>query len=286
MSELPVIEHFDAPDGTRLGLHIVGSGPPLVCVPGGPGRASAYLEDLAGLSKSHTLLRFDLRGTGESELPIDRDSLNFYRLAEDLEVLRVARGLESMDMIAHSAGCFVSLIYAATHPGRVSRLVLITPSARGFADIDDDLKAIRASRSGEDWYADAAELEAELALMPPRQRGRPHRGLRVFGYSRWDERAQEHAASTDRQMSLRATAGFIPSEEQEHSPTAYQLLGQVTCPTMIVVGRHDGVTGVKSGHLIAAELADAHVVELDDCGHYPWVDVPDAFRDSVLSFLA
>jgi hypothetical protein len=33
-------------DGTQIGYRSLGAGPPLVCLPGGPGRASEYLGDL------------------------------------------------------------------------------------------------------------------------------------------------------------------------------------------------------------------------------------------------
>ena len=128
MTEFSVVR-FEARDGVQLAVHVGGSGPAVVCIPGGPGRASEYLEDFGGLSASHTLLRLDLRGTGRSELPEERESLQFPRLADDIEDLRVARGLDSIDIIAHSAGCFVSLVYAMRYPTRLSRLVLVTPSS-------------------------------------------------------------------------------------------------------------------------------------------------------------
>jgi proline iminopeptidase len=280
------LEHFTAADGTRLGLHVIGSGPPVVCVPGGPGRASVYLEDLAGLAEHHTMLRLDQRGSGTSELPADRDSLAFPRLADDLEALRANRGLDSFDLLGHSAGCFVSLTYAARHPERVSRLVLVTPSGRGFGDVDDDINAIRASRADEPWYQEAAQIEAELELLPPERRQRPNRGTRPFGYGRWDDRAQEHAAATDGQMSLRAMAGFAPEEFMAAAASAFERLGDITAPVLIVVGSLDGMTGVRAGHLIADRLPDARVVELAGSGHYPWVDVPEQFREAVVSFLA
>jgi proline iminopeptidase len=277
------VVHFDAADGTRLGFHVIGSGPPVVCVPGGPGRASAYLEDLAGLSETHTLLRFDLRGTGVSELPEDRGSLSFPRLADDLEDLRIARGLETIDLVAHSAGCFVALVYAARYPDRLSRLVLLTPSARGFGHPEDDITAIRASRSGEPWYAAAAAVEAEVAMAPPHRRDRPHRELRVFSYGQWDERAQAHAASTDSQMSLRAMAAFgSPSFDGEQFLAA---LKAYSGPALIVVGSLDGATGVEAGYVIAAALPNARVTEIAGAGHYPWVDHPDELRDLLVSFL-
>jgi proline iminopeptidase len=276
--------HFNAADGTRLGVHIIGTGPPIVCMPGGPGRASIYLEDLAGLSDSYTLLRLDARGSGASDLPEDRESLAFPRLADDIEALRIARGLETIDLLSHSAGGFVALVYAARYPNRLSRLILVTPSGRGFGEPDEDIAAIRASRSGEPWYAEAAAVEAEVAMAPPHRRDRPHRELRVFTYGRWDERAQEHAASTDTQMSLRAMAAFGPAEF--HGPSFLDDLKAFTGPTLIVVGTLDGATGVKAGYQIASALPDARVVELVGAGHYPWVDSPAEFREALVSFLA
>jgi pimeloyl-ACP methyl ester carboxylesterase len=281
------VVHFDAADGTRLGLHVIGDGPAVVCVPGGPGRASAYLEDLAGLSATHTLLRFDLRGTGASELPEDRQSLSFPRLADDIEDLRVARGLDTIDLLAHSAGCFVALVYAARYPERLSRLILLTPSGTGFGDVGnvgDDIKAIRASRSGEPWYAEAAAVEAEVAMAPPHRRDRPHRELRVFSYGRWDERAQAHAAATDSQMSLRAMAAFGPASFEGESFLA--AVKAFAGPTLIVVGTVDGATGVEAGQVIAAALTNVRVAEIAGAGHYPWVDTPDELRDVLVSFLA
>jgi pimeloyl-ACP methyl ester carboxylesterase len=273
-----------APDGGVMAVHLLGSGPPLICVPGGPGRASEYLEDLAGVADSRTLLRIDLRGTGYSPLPEDRASLAFTRLADDLEAVRIARGLDRIDVLAHSAGCFVATVYASRHPERISRLVLVTPSAAGYGDTKEEIKAIRASRSGEPWYAEAAALEAELEFVPPDRRQRMDRGLRPFSYARWDERARAHAGATDTQMSLRAMAAFSPSPD-ELAKLDPADIGKVTAEVLVVVGRLDGLTGVKAGHLVAERYPNARVAELDDAGHYPWVDAPDDFRRTVLDFL-
>jgi proline iminopeptidase len=286
LRDATTVVHVEARDGTRLGMHVIGTGPPLVCVPGGPGRASSYLEDLAGLSGSHTLLRFDLRGTGHSELPEDRASLSFPRLADDIEDIRAARGLETIDLLAHSAGCFVALVYAARYPERLSRLILVTPSASGFGDVGDDIVRIRASRSDQPWYPEAAEVEAEVAQMPPRRRNRMDRGLRVFGYGRWDERAQAHAASTDGQMSLRATAAFASESFQaEKGQTLLEILRTVPTPVLVIVGDLDGLTGVKAGHIVAGLLPHSTVVEIPGAAHYPWVDTPEEFRTVVEDFL-
>lgn len=285
MTEEPVVR-IEMPDAETVAVHLLGAGEPLLCIPGGPARASEYLEDLAGLSAVRQLLRVDPRGTGLSPLPEDRDSLAFPRLADDVDAIREAQRLESVDLLAHSAGGFVALAYAAKYPQRLRRLILVTPSARPFGEVEDDIAGIRASRSGEPWYAEAAAIEKELELMPPRMRERFDPQLRMFGYARWDDRAQAHAESTDRQMSMRAMAAFRPSPEAAAELNLVERLRLVTAPVLIIVGSLDGITGVKAGHVIAEMLPNASVVELPDAAHYPWIDCPDRFRDAVVSFLA
>src|SRR5882757_773432 len=96
--------HFTAPDGTELAYRVVGEGEPLLCLPGGPMRASAYLGDLGGLSRHRRLIVLDLRGTGASGAPADPATYRCDRQITDVEALRAHLGLEHIDLLAHSAG--------------------------------------------------------------------------------------------------------------------------------------------------------------------------------------
>src|SRR5213083_797328 len=68
----PCMATFYGADGTRLAYRQAGEGDPLICLPGGPMQASAYLGDLGGLSACRWLVLLDLRGTGESAVPATR----------------------------------------------------------------------------------------------------------------------------------------------------------------------------------------------------------------------
>lgn len=120
---------FVARDGVALAYRLTGQGPLLVCQPGGPGRASSYLGDLGGLSDERTLLLLDSRGTGASDHP-EPALLTCAHLRDDLEDLRAHLGVESFELLGHSAGAVVAQCYAALHPDRVERLLLVTPSGR------------------------------------------------------------------------------------------------------------------------------------------------------------
>src|SRR4029450_2569559 len=121
---------FDGADGTRLAYHQAGEGRPLICVPGGPMQASAYLGDLGGLSAHRSLVLLDLRGTGESAIPADPTSYRGDRQVDDVEALRVHLGLDRIDLLGHSAGAALALRYTARHLDRGRRLTLMHSSAR------------------------------------------------------------------------------------------------------------------------------------------------------------
>lgn len=275
----------EAADGTRLAYTEVGSGPPLLCVPGGPGRAAAYLEDLGGLDRDRTLVRLDNRGTGMSEVPADPASLRFDRMADDLEAVRRHLGLEQVDVLGHSAGTLLAQVWASRNPSRVRSLVLVTPVAALQGGTRSDAVAIRASRSDQPWYPDAAEADAALADAPPAQRQALVRAVRPFYYARWDERTQAHAASADRQSNRRAEEAFRLGAEDVDVAAVAGGLGEVTAPVLVLGCALDGATGVDAVHEVAASFPDARTVVLDDAGHFPWVDQPEPFRAAVSGFL-
>ncbi|MGW3989469.1 alpha/beta fold hydrolase, partial [Streptomyces sp. NPDC004830] len=140
---------FDAPDGTRLAFHRLGEGEPLVVLPGGPMRASAYLGNLGGLDAHRQLVLLDLRGTGESQTPADPATYRCDRLVDDVEALRLHLGLERMDLLAHSAGGSLAMLYAARYPQRVARLALVTatPWALGWPATADDRRSAARLRA-------------------------------------------------------------------------------------------------------------------------------------------
>jgi len=280
------VNRFSAPDGTSLAYAEVGTGPRLLCVPGGPGRASAYFEDLGGLSAERTLVLLDGRATGASEVPADPSTLRFDRLAEDVDALRAHLGEQRIDLLGHSAGAIVAQAYAAAHPERLRSLVLVTPSDHLQGGTRSDVPAIRSSRSGEPWYADAAAAQDALADAAPAQRQALVRATRPFLYGRWDERTQAHAASADRQSSRRAELGFAAGAEEVDVASLLAALRRLGVPTLVVGAERDAATGLASVDAVAACLPGARTVVLPGAGHFPWVDEPQAFVEVVSGFLS
>ena len=151
-------------DGRTLAWHERGSGPPLLCHPGGPGCSAEYFGGLPNLAEERTLLLLDPRGTGDSDRPADRSNYALETYACDVEAVRAHLGLDRIDVLGHSHGGFVTMAWAGAHPDRVGRLVLASTAPR-FTDAIRTRRSQRvAEHQGQPYFADAmAALRAHQA---------------------------------------------------------------------------------------------------------------------------
>ncbi|WP_406010635.1 alpha/beta hydrolase [Streptomyces sp. NBC_00637] len=274
---------FTAPDGTELAYHLRGEGEPLLVLPGGPMRASAYLGDLGGLDAHRRLVLLDLRGTGDSAVPADPATYRCDRQVDDVEALRVHLGHERIDVLAHSAGGSLALLYAARYPHRVSRLALITatPWALGRpATAEDRLTAARL-RSAEPWFAAAyPAFEAWLA-----GGGDPDWAVvGAFFHGRWDEAARAHDAAADEQTNDEAEGLFLAPEAFD--PVALRAaLADLAVPVLVLAGEVDGGPRPELARLLADACPNAEFAVQPGAGHYPWLDDPEWFAGRTAAFL-
>ncbi|MBM9504309.1 alpha/beta fold hydrolase [Actinacidiphila acididurans] len=275
---------FSAYDGTMLACHASGTGPALVCLPGGPMRASVYLGDLGGLPAHRRLIRLDLRGTGESALPDDPASYRCERLVADVEALREHLGLERLDLLGHSAGANLAAMYAARHPERVGRLVLVTPSVRavGIA-IDTDLRLRTAElRKGEQWFP--AAFAALEELMAGRQSEELWQTAAPFFHGRWDAAARALHAADEEQTNGAAEAVF--TQESAFDPADTRAgLARFGGSVLLLAGEVDLNTPPSAVAEYAGLFPHAELVVQPGAGHYPWLDDPERFTASVAGFL-
>jgi proline-specific peptidase len=136
------------PGGTVwTGTYGHGSGPALLCLHGGPGMPSYYLEDLTALAETRMVVLYDQLGCGRSARPHDADLWTVDRAVAEVEAVRSALGLSQVHLLGHSWGGFLAVAYAREHPEHLVSLVLSSP-----------LIAVG------DWMDDAAALVETLSV--------------------------------------------------------------------------------------------------------------------------
>jgi proline iminopeptidase len=275
---------FAGTDGTRLAYHQAGEGGPLICVPGGPMQASAYLGDLGGLSAHRSLALLDLRGTGASAVPADPTTYRCDRLVDDVEALRVHLGLGRIDLLAHSAGAALALLYAARHPDRVGRLALLNPSPRAVSlEITDaDRRQVAELRTGEAWFPDAfAALER---IWSGEATAADWTAIAPFTYGRWDAVAQAHLAREASQTNAEAAAVYYSAGALDPEATR-TALARLRAPVLLVAGEYDVALPPKCAAEYAGLFGQAELAVQPGGGHYPWLDDPEWLEQTLAMFL-
>lgn len=277
--------HFTSYDGTALAYHEAGVGDPLVCLPGGPGRASAYLGDLGGLATHRRLVLLDHRGTGASAVPEDPATYRCDRLVEDVDALRAELGLDRMDLLAHSAAGNLAVLYAARYPDRLRRLVLVTPglAAAGIEETDEEWREAVERFSGEPWYATAHAALMAWDAGDDRQENRD--AAAPFFYGRWDGVTAAHAAPGFEDRSPAFAAGYYAAGAFD-PPRTRALLAGARVPVLVVAGGRDMAPTPRRAGELAALFPDGRIVLDPDAAHYPWITDPGRFVAAVAGFLA
>ncbi|MFJ8013260.1 alpha/beta fold hydrolase [Streptomyces sp. NPDC096339] len=275
---------FSAYDGTELAYREVGDGAPLVCLPGGPMIDAAYLDELGGLSAHRRLILPDLRGTGRSAIPKDPGSYRCDRLVDDVEALREHLGLRHLDLLAHSAGANLAALYAARHPRRIGRMVLITPSVFAVGiEVPAETRLRGARRhSHQPWFAKAyAALEAILA---GQQTPENWQAIEPFSHGRWDAAAQARKVAEEATRNHEA-ASVYGSEGAYDPPATRAALADFDRPVMLLAGKTDLGALPEVVAQYAELFQDPWLVVQRRAGHFPWRDDPEAFTTEVVQFL-
>jgi len=276
---------FTTADGRTLTYRREGDGPVLVCHPGGPGFSSTYLADFGGLGESFTLVFFNPRGTGGSGRA-QTYALGGY--VSDLEELRVQLGLEEMNLLGHSHGGFVAIDYASRHPERLRRLVLSCTAARFHEPQLRAMAEAKDKRKDEPWFDDAnAALEQEEAGDFANDEELAELVVRelAFYFAHYDDSARAFVRAH--------LAVELPSPDplkyfNEHEFTTLDLrpsLGRIKAPTLVLTGADDFICGPVCAADLSSGIAGAETLILDECGHFPYFEQRDRFREEVTRFL-
>jgi release factor-specific protein-(glutamine-N5) methyltransferase len=279
---------FATADGRTLAYRRAGSGPTLVCHPGGPGFSSRYFgADLGGLGDRLELVLLDPRGSRESDRPADQRGYRIEDYVDDLDELREQLGLERMSLLGHSHGGVVAMAYAARAPERIERLVLASTIAHLGAEQEEAAAAAVERHRDAPWYEDAlAAIAAEEAgeFADDSELAALSRRFLPLYFGRYDEAAASY---------LETLADEIPNGDairqwESEIFRSFDLrpeLERIEAPTLVITGDGDFAAGPAAAEEIARGIPGAELEILHDTGHFVFVESPTRFREAVWKFL-
>lgn len=228
---------------------------------------------VASFAERYRVIRFDMRGFGQSELPAGP-----FSLSDDIGGLLDALGVERSAVVACSMGGSAAIDFTLKQPERVSALALVgTGMSGGPEDIAPEEAQLIAQMEEAQKVGDVERLnDAEIRFW-------------VDGLKRTPEQVAPGVRELMAEMNLannRRADEWARTQSQRLDPPAAQRLGEIHTPTLVVVGGDDALAVRKAADLLEAGIAGARKVVMPGLTHVPNMERPAEFNQLVLDFLA
>jgi proline iminopeptidase len=282
-------------DGVRLFYKVVGSGAEtLVAVHGGPGNSLTSIEpDLKPLAKNRTVIYYDQRGNGRSDVITDHKKLSISKHIEDLEAVRTHFKLDKMTLLGNSWGGLLIGFYAAAHPERVARLIFhcpASPTQTLLSEMQSEVRR-RIDRQYNDEqrnrFATVSDFHTWLKATDPRAVcGEFYQMiLAVYVFKpesmklfKGDVCSGSEDAVRNQQLVNRQIWRALGSWDLRSS------LGAVKAPVLVIHGAAD-VIPVASSEAWVRAMPNARLLIINGAGHIPQIEQPEIFFGAVETFL-
>ena len=273
-------ESFELPvDGGLIRGHSGGEGRPALLLHGGaaiPDYLGDCAEQLDGLFAT---IRYTQRGTPPSEAP---GPYSIEGHMEDALAVLDRFGLERAWVIGHSWGGHLALHLVVAHPDRVAGVLCINPLGADLSVFDDHEQALRLTLT-------PAQIDRIHEIDEHRRAGDVTEAdiVERFGLI-WGPFFVDPGDASDPPAHVGVDASIETNRSiVEHSDrgTLTEGLGSVRVPVLFVHGEDDPLP-LRASTETAALIPGARVETIPDCGHFPWLEQPTAFRAAVERLLA
>jgi pimeloyl-ACP methyl ester carboxylesterase len=245
----------------------------MLCIHGGAAHAHWFDFVAGGFTSEYHVLSLDLRGHGDSAWT-EPPAYGFAQYASDVNALAEALDLKDFVLVGHSMGGMVSLVYAATYPGRPGTLVVV--DSRMLMPVNRVAAMREAGTRAAKQYASQDDLIARYRLEPPGTHTAPPDRVRHIalqsGRARPDGTWQH---KFDRRV-------FAQFERVDGIP----LWERVRIPALIVKAARSHRIDDDTFAQVKSRAPQVEAVEVPDADHHIMLDNPAGFVAAVTGFLA
>lgn len=242
-----------------------GQGPSVVLIHALACDLSLWDPQAGALAAHHDVVRYDVRGHGQS--PLAAGGISFDALADDLAQLLDSLGIARAHIVGLSMGGVIARLFALRHPRRVARLVLcatmaaLPPDAASAWRERAHLVRERGMGAIVDWtLAQWFAAEAIRARAPAVERAR----------------AMVQASRPDGYL---AVCAAVPELD------FFARQGEIRAPTLVLAGAADPKLRSLAPEALAHAIPGASLHLFRGAGHLPNLDAPDEFNRVLLEFL-
>jgi pimeloyl-ACP methyl ester carboxylesterase len=269
--------------GAEVSSVIAGHGPEhVICVHGLGANKTSFFETVAALTPEHTVHSLDLPGFGSSSKPA-RAAYDAPYFARSIRDYMEATGIERAHLVGNSMGGRIALEVALEHPERVTSLVLLCPALafRRRRELVPLVRLIRPELAAIPHPLRAARVrETFWSLFAQPERLDP-----VVADIAADEFCRTYRSRAAR-IAFYAAARNIYLDTPHGERGLWTRLPSLRPPVLFVWGQEDRLVPAGFARHVGDVLPGADQVILEDCGHVPQVELPEAANALIRRHLA
>jgi pimeloyl-ACP methyl ester carboxylesterase len=265
-------------NGTQIFVRAGGEGPAVLLLHGYGETGDMWAPLAAQLARNHTVIVPDLRGLGLSSRPAG--GYDKKTQAEDIAGVLDKLKIDKVDLVTHDIGNMVGYAFAAQHPERVKKFVVIDAPLPGIGPWDDIV------RSHALWHFSFYGPDAER-LVKGRERIYLDRFWNEFSADpkKFDEASRDHYAK------LYAAAGamhagfeqFKAFDQDAADNKAFVAKGMLTMPVLAIGGEKS--FGPMMGTVMRAAATNVQTAIVPNSGHWVMEENPAATIKLIEDFL-
>ena len=273
--------------GGRLAVYVAGKGESAVyLLHGGPG-VPDYLAPVADLLRStHTVVRYDQRGTGNSAegfTAFDLDSQ-----VRDLEAIRASLGHVRICLFGHSWGGTLAQLYAIRYPDRVDRIFLSNSGiglGQDWRVMEQAVMAHNRARGGLSGFLKLGF--SQLCAMLPGVADAGAQKVMALVWNNYFDPPSSAPAPDQAWLAGVRSAPLFKTRSAAVSSTADRLdpSGLPAELAVLVLFGEDDIYG-ETTQILFDRFPDGQHVVLKGCGHIPWLQAPEAFQSDLFAFFS
>lgn len=277
---MPGFARLGPPDApVKLFYEEKGQGSPILLIHGFGASTYTWRRIAPPLAETHRVIAVDLKGFGQSDKPFD-ERYSIFDQAELLKQLIVGNDLRDLTLVGHSFGGGVALLLALDDDprleGRISKLVLLDTIAYA-QDIPVSFRMLNMP----------VVSHLGVRMLPPAVQARLALRIAYLDNSKIeDEEVEMYAAplrtAAGKHAIIHSARQIIPEGLEEIS----ERYKTITVPTLIGWCDHDRIVPLDVGLKLRRTLPNAHLKIIDDCGHMPQEEQPEATLELIQGFLA
>jgi 3-oxoadipate enol-lactonase len=233
-----------------------GPGAPLVLLHPGIGDSRVWDAVVPRLAPRYRVIRYDARGHGMSP-----PATAPYTLLDDLIAVLDHLEVAQATFVGCSQGGASSIDLALAQPERVSALVLVSPGVSGYpmpANPEVDAKF--------DAFAEAGDVG----------------GIARVALGMWTTGEPDDAAVA--QLRSAAKAWLANGEYEQETPPAFDRLGSITAPAVLLIGDKDYPPLIACDEAIAARIPGCRKIDVPGGDHLLPLRVPELITDTIEEF--